>query len=82
MSTPPALRTGVVADSLCPTRDVIDSFLNLFMMIIEPLCVTLHKNANEHKEKKLHKIQWAVQCKDPWEEGVHIFFHFRVHALQ
>ncbi len=38
-----------VSDSLCPTGDVIDSFLNLFTMVIEPLCVTLHKNANEHK---------------------------------
>ncbi len=38
-----------VSDSLCPTGDVIDSFLNLFTMVIEPLCVKLHKNANEHK---------------------------------
>lgn len=38
-----------VSDSLCPTGDVIDSFLNLFTMVIEPLCVTLHKNANEYK---------------------------------
>lgn len=60
-----------MSDSLCPTRDVIDSFLNLFTVVIEPLCVTLHKNANEHK-KNCIKYGGPPNAMILGVEGVHI----------